>query len=73
MEQGMLNVKKGRQIAASTDNQQKGKSFWSHLIDISSSPEDIELTSVPSGREGMIQDRENIRSYFEKAYGKIGS
>ncbi len=46
--------------------------FFDSLLDVHSLPEDVSRHYVPTGEAGARCDRDNIRSYFDKAMRVIG-
>lgn len=42
-------------------------SFWHYLSDMYSFPGTVKLRFPATGKQGILQDRENIRSYFKKS------
>lgn len=47
-------------------------SFWDHLLDVHSLPEQVELRKVYNGQAGLEQDERNISDYARKALISMG-
>ncbi len=64
-------MKNNKRDLAPLSETQKG--FLDNVLDMYISPNYIDLVSVRNGRSGFIQDKNRIRSYFQKAESKIGA
>ena len=42
-------------------------SFWNYISDMYSFPGIVKLRFPATGKQGLLQDRENIRGYFKKS------
>lgn len=49
----------------------KSGSFFSYVLDMYADPGDIQLRSVPNGREGVICDKARMKSYYVNALRSV--
>lgn len=49
------------------------KGFFDYVLDMYMPPSEVNVSRIRNGQSGLMQDKNRIRSYFQKAERKVGA